>query len=216
MDLYYFYTTSAARIRLDIKLRLAYVEGLTRYEDKLCIREKCEKGCVSYGRKWSCPPFSPSFSDYSRGYPSCVLILFYCRLNQFHYIQSDYMKVRAANSILRSQTTKLARYFEEELSGRMLSGGSCRSCKTCAKVQDKDCKNPSKLRFSLEALGLNQDEISRDYFNHQLLRYENRKAPEYSTVLSGVLMPEALAERELEARLQKFGQLYLIDMVQFI
>lgn len=205
LDYYYFHTTAAARIKLNVKLRLAAVEELSEYEDKICIRERCEKGCVNYGRKWCCPPFSPSFSDYSRGYRSCLLILIYCRLNQFDYIQSEYMKLKAANSILRSQAGRWARHFEEELSGTMLSDGSCKLCRTCARARDQACNRPERLRFSLEALGLNQDAISRDYFNHLFLRYEKRKAPEYSTVLSGVLLPEVPVKSKLEALLRNFG-----------
>lgn len=110
-----------------------------------------------------------------------------CELSQFDYTKTDYMKIKASNSILKSKSDKIARIFENKLSGIMMSNGSCRLCKPCNKKKELSCKRPNDMRYSMESLGLNVEQISEDFLYHKLLWYRDKTAPKYSSVLTGIL-----------------------------
>ena len=70
----------------------------------------------------------------------------------------------------------------------MLSNGSCRLCKPCGlKREENKCLRPSKVRYSMEATGLNVSDICLTFFNHELLWYKDKLAPRYSSVVSCLL-----------------------------
>lgn len=182
-------TTPTKEIIINTKATLINCSDLIEYENPKIFNVLCKEGCPNYGNKWACPPHSPIFSKYSNNYSRVLLILFYCYLDQFDYTKTEYMRVKASNSILKSRMDKLMRSLEEQVGGRMLSNGSCRLCKPCALKSDKKsgCKKPDQMRFSMEALGLDVSGISRDYFKHNLLWYKDKKAPNYSSVVSALL-----------------------------
>lgn len=191
MQFKFLHKTPTANIEIKLLLNVTNAITLSKYEDKCYFNSLCESGCVNYNKKWSCPPYSPVYSLYARNFEYCILTLFSCDLSQFNYVKTEYMKVKTSNSILKSQSDKLSRYLEDRLLGIMLSNGSCRLCKPCTKKISSDtCRNPLKLRYSLESLGLNVEKISEEYFNHKLLWYKPRLPPDYSTVVSGVLTNE--------------------------
>lgn len=198
MNYSFLHKTPTTDIKIQVSLRVTNTLDLIQYEDKCHFSGLCENGCVNYNRKWSCPPSSPTYSLYSKNYDFCLLTLFTCDLSQFMYVKTEYMKVRTSNSILKSQSDKLSRFIEAELSGKLLSNGSCRLCKPCSKkVSVESCRNPLKLRYSLESLGLNVDRISQDIFNHQLLWYKTKVSPTYSSVISAILTHNTLQQRHL-------------------
>lgn len=187
MNFYYHHYTPSKNIEIHLKTKITIANELIKYENSDYFSHLCKIGCVNYGEKWSCPPYSPRYSIYSKNFKYCLLILFCCNLMQFDYVKTEYMKVKACNSILKSQSDRLSRFLEDELSGRLLSNGSCRLCKPCAKKNSEKCKKPLKRRYSLEALGLNVGAISNEYFNHELLWYRGKIAPPYTSVVSGIL-----------------------------
>lgn len=198
MNFCFLHKTPTADIRIQLCLQGTYAPALSQYENKCYFNNLCENGCVNYNKKWSCPPYSPAYSSYSKNFEYCLLTLFSCDLSQFSYVETEYMKVKTSNSILKSQSDRLSRFLEDELSGKMLSNGSCRLCKPCSKKFSEDsCKNPLKLRYSLESLGLNVEGISQDIFSHKLLWYKAKVSPIYSSVVSGILTNTTLEQHYL-------------------
>jgi predicted metal-binding protein len=198
MNFFFLHKTPTTDIRIQLSLKVINAPALSQYEDKRYFSNLCENGCVNYNKKWSCPPYSPAYQAYSQNYEYCLLTLFSCDLSQFIYVKTEYMKVKTSNSILKSQSDKLSRFLEDDLSGKMLSNGSCRLCKPCSKKVSADsCKNPLKLRYSLESLGLNVEKISQVFFNHQLLWYTSKVSPNYATVVSGILANTTLEQYQL-------------------
>lgn len=184
-----FYTeTPSTNIEVKVKYNISPSDELVRYEDKETFQNLCEKGCPTYNKKWACPPFSPSYSKYSKNYTSALIICFYIGLGQFGYIKNDYLKVKAANSILKSRMDKFLRSLEGQYGGKLLSNGSCRLCKPCScKDKNSGCKEPDKMRYSMEALGLNVGEISKNVLNHELFWYRKNQLPLYTSVVSCLL-----------------------------
>ncbi len=125
--------------------------------------------------------------------------LFYLnQLNDFRY--NDYHKVRIANACLKKIGEKTIRNLES--AGLMLSSGSCRLCRTCGLKNKKACKHPKERRYSLEATGIDCNNLTKNLFNKELEWYKNKKAPTYTGVLYGLLTKETDKE-ELIRNLDK-------------
>lgn len=186
--------TPSTEVLVNLQTILIKADMLEKYEHKNEFENLCADGCPNYNNKWSCPPFSPSYSHTSKEYSNIILMLLYCDLSQFDYIKTEYMKIKASNSILKSKSEKLARFLEEDMCGVMITNGSCKLCKPCNRKKNLNCKRPKEMRYSLEALGLNVGLISKEFFNHELLWYENKLAPKYSSVITGVLTNKQVDE----------------------
>ena len=201
----FLHMTPTANIEIHLRHSLVSSQSLNKYENKQLFDHLCKIGCPNYDNKWSCPPNSPNYIKYSQDFKYCLLLLMTCELSQLDYVKTEYMKVKASNAILKSKSDNLARYLETTFSGKMLSNGSCRLCKPCTKkTSTNNCKHPSKLRYSLESLGLNVEEISSDFFNHKLCWYKNKISPPYSSVISGLLINESQEKMRLSRILNHF------------
>lgn len=200
----YLHSTPTTDIIITLHSTIADAKMLKAYEDKYKFETLCANGCPNYNNKWACPPFSPSYSRLSTKYSDVLLVLFNCDLSQFKYTKTEYMKVKASNSILKSQSDRLMRLLEKETSGTILSNGSCRLCKPCNKKEGLNCKRPDEMRYSMESLGLNVEQISKDFFNHKLLWYKDKLAPTYSSVVTCLLSSSCLNEVELKRSIENY------------
>jgi predicted metal-binding protein len=189
--------TPSAEISVHARLTVIESHWLAEYENKRETEKLCE-ACPTYAAKWSCPPHSPAFSRYDLvKYPYAALVLFSCDLDQFSYIKTEYMKIKAANTIMKSRMDRLMRSLENATDGIMISNGTCRLCNPCSKKKGEACKRPEKLRFSMEALGLNVGRITADLFGHQLLWYKDKKIPLYLSAAACLLLKEQMDEDAL-------------------
>lgn len=192
--------TPSSQILVNVKITTTESSNLKKFENKCNFDKLCELGCPTYGNKWSCPPYSPSFSKYKvDDLPYAILALFWCTLDQFSYTKTDFIKVKASNSILKSRMDKFMRGLEDTLGGVILSNGSCRRCNPCNKKKGEYCKKPKEMRYSMESLGLNVSEISNEFFTHSLLWYKDKKIPEYSSVVSCLLIKDMIPENMLHS-----------------
>lgn len=104
--------TPSAQIEITSVLTIIHPNALLSYEQKQKFESICKNGCVHYNNKWACPPHSPSYSDYSKEYRQALLLLLYCDLSQFNYIKTEYMKIKASNTILKSRMNQFLRIME--------------------------------------------------------------------------------------------------------
>jgi len=195
--------TPTTNIIIDSKAVIIDADKLEAFQDKEYFDGLCKKGCPNYNNKWACPPCSPKYFQNAKGVSTDLLVSFYCNLNQFYYTKTEYMKVKASNSILKSRMDRFMRELEVKYTGKMLSNGSCRLCKPCNRKDNLPCKKPLKMRYSMEALGLNVDQISQHFLSHRLLWYKNKKAPSYSSVVSCLLTNTDFTEDEIRGQLAK-------------
>lgn len=186
--------TPSAEILIHVKAAVIDSRRLAEYENKIEIGKLCE-ACKAYGGKWSCPPHSPAFSGYYLDeYPHAALVLFWCDLDQFRYTKTEYIRIRAANTILKSRMDRLMRGLEQAFGGVMISNGNCRLCNPCSMKKGEPCKKPESMRFSMEALGLNVGRITADVFGHELLWYKDKTLPRYLSAVACLLMKERVGE----------------------
>ncbi len=148
--------------------------------DKPLFVKLCKEGCRNYNQKYSCPPFSPKF-DVKEPYLFVVMISI--NLEQFKY--KDYHKLRVGNAMIKPRIEKIMRKLEEYTKTKFLSTGACRLCKPCKLKLKKPCQHPEKMRYSLEALGVDCQDLTQKAFKKDLLWY-NKKAPEYTSVIAAI------------------------------
>lgn len=157
--------------------------------DEDAVRQSCYTGCVNFGNKWCCPPYSRTITNIiSQGnYKYAILICGYINLTDMDYIKNSYQKIKAANMILKSRCEKLAREYEVKVNGYCLLSGSCNLCKPCYKKRGLPCKKNSVMRYSLESTGINVEKLVKKVFNHTLLWYKKGSVPEYTSVVTAIL-----------------------------
>jgi predicted metal-binding protein len=205
----FIHKTPSSNILINVKAAVVDSRRLADYENKRKIEKLCE-ACPTYGRKWSCPPWSPSFSKYDlQEYPYAALVLFWCDLDQFRYTKTEYVRIRAANTIMKSRMDRFMRSLERRLDGVMISNGNCRLCNPCSKKKGQPCKRPEAMRYSMEALGLNVGRITADFLDHRLLWYKDKTLPAYLSAAACLLLKEKIDEEELNTVLQAQKSAYL-------
>lgn len=145
----------------------------------------CESGCRNYCKKYSCPPFSPSFSDFL-GTSLVVQVLCYrLDLSQFAPI-AVYSRIRAGNSVLKSLIDKKLTAFKAQ-GFKVAGSGSCRACKICGAKLNVPCKKPDRRIYSLEALGVDVNSLVLDAFGFPLQWYlKGRDIPDYTCTVGAV------------------------------
>ena len=156
----------------------------------------CKSGCPNYGKKWSCPPHAPSFQDFTTGWKNLHILYIRAATDQFTYVKNNYLKIRAANSILKSRADKFLRKMTEQ-KGKFISTGSCRLCKPCKCKSGAACTHLNKMTFSFEALGVDVSMLVDKYFRVPLLWYKPNSLPEYTAVVCGLLTNESFSDKIL-------------------
>ncbi|MDR1515903.1 MAG: DUF2284 domain-containing protein [Synergistaceae bacterium] len=131
--------------------------------------------CPIFGKNWSCPPFGFDVDE--------LLGRF-----DFAYILGVKMihgeKTRAAYNTSKS-ALKYSVWLMDNVNLKLLdilhdlerkypgsrgaSGGSCKICKTCARIDSLPCRFPGKMRNSIESLGFDVSMISKDLLGLELV-----------------------------------------------
>ncbi|MEW5818791.1 MAG: DUF2284 domain-containing protein [Cyanobacteriota bacterium] len=177
-----------------------FVESFVTYLQKEAVlveykklSDICMEGCKNFNKKYSCPPLSPPFNLLARNYQYLVVNAIKIKLSDY---QKIFNTIRMTNSVGKSLQRKI---IENAFTDRqlILSNGSCRLCKICAYQDNLPCKYPGRMRYSLEATGVNVNELTIKCFEFPLVWYQSDNFPEYHCVVSGVLTnePESVVNR---------------------
>ncbi len=174
--------------KFDIEVYYDFIEKSKIKTNKKLFSEMCKTGCKNYNKKYSCPPFSPDFSELIRNKDKegLFVVLFKCNLNQIN--STEYNKMRIANVVMKSKIDKMMRALEKEFNTTFLSTGSCRLCKPCKIILKHPCKHPNERRYSLESTGIDCNALAEDLFGMKLAWYKSKKELEYTCVLCGLLI----------------------------
>ena len=185
---------------IDICCRGILVRDLSlinKYYNEKKIEKACKEGCVNYGKKWSCPPYSINFTTLSKKYSKAILFVFSTDLKYYVDIKNKYTALKAANVTLKVLIEKCVRSIEEQIDGYSLLSGSCRLCKKCACKTNEKCRKPEKMRFSMEASGLNVVELCEELIGFKLLWYANKILPEYTSTVSMIMYNGDIEKEEI-------------------
>ena len=112
------------------------------------VRAKCQYGCGGYGKRLTCPPYSPT-PDYTKKmvdeYTSALLM-------QIEKINPR--KEAKMSRTLRSVVAEIERDFflDGYYKAFGMASGPCRLCRACD--TEKPCKYPYEARPAMEACGV--------------------------------------------------------------
>ena len=148
----------------------------------------CCAACPRCGQTWSCPPYD--FEPAAVWPQYDALTLYAVQV----FPESSAAKAAALadpEMFLRPYRTAFDALLEEkerETPGSLrLNAGRCLVCARCARRDEKPCRFPEKLRYSLESLGANVGALTADKLGAPL-RWGTKDAPSEYFVLVGALL----------------------------
>ena len=197
--------TSSTNLIYSVDIYGENTEYINNYFDKNCINELCHSGCINYNRKWSCPPHSPDYRDFSAQWNKLFVLYARMELVQFSYVKNDYLKIMAANSILKSRADRFLRHMAARY-GSFISTGSCRLCKPCRCKSGLPCARPKLMTYSFEAMGVNVGKLVSERFQKPLLWYKPGCLPEYTAVVCGLLTNDELTVDDIQTEYLQFAK----------
>lgn len=165
------------------------------YYDPVRVQGYC-RTCEKYGRFWSCPMFEVSPLEQFPAWDYAVIVC-----------EKVWTAPEATTEQMTAQFFEARKIFrkwllevEQQAGGRVaLVAGFCTGCEDCTRDVGKPCRNPSELRYSLEAVGFDVSGLA-ERLAGQKLQWAKGKAPEYLMTVGAILCPDhASAEQVCSA-----------------
>lgn len=166
-----------------------------------CFREKYQdteryiaycRECPRYDTVWSCPPLYLDVDAYLGQFAWVNILCARIILGNDVITEADTKeKIRAVGweillSVKLGMEEKLRR-LEKHIPGSVsLSSGGCNLCKECSRKDGQPCRQPDKMRYSLDAFGFDLTAITKDMFDIDILWCKER-LPDYFTLIHGIL-----------------------------
>ena len=154
----------------------------------------CRK-CTNFGKIWSCPEFDFDPMDYWNRYQHLRIIAMKIivprELREKEF--DDQGKTRVITSLLDGYKRDFDKYIYEQEKTKEnsigLSGGSCLLCSPapCSREEGKPCRQPDKMRHSIESLGGDVSLTVTKYLNQKLEWIENGHLPAHFMLVGGLL-----------------------------
>lgn len=150
--------------------------------------------CPNYGGTWSCPPFDfdpqEIWDRYDRILLRAVKVPVPAELRE---------KVLSPQEINGESHALLAPIKHDLLSSLLeqeratpgslaLSAGRCQECQVCTKASGQPCRQPERMRHSIESLGGDVGKTLSLYLGQELLWGREGHLPEYYIHLCGLLL----------------------------
>ncbi len=142
------------------------------------VRLKCQYGCAAYGRRLTCPPYSPTpnytrkmLDEYSKGL-----------LMQIENIRPS--MERKISLELRTIVADLEReiFLDGYYMAFGMASGPCRFCRRCDTT--KPCKYPEQARPAMEACGIDVYQTARNNgFTLEVVKSEDAPCSYLSLIL---------------------------------
>lgn len=157
---------------------------------------ECCRACPNYGNLWSCPPYDFDVEAYWRQYAYLKVYA-----TQIIFEKEDVERTYESRELkgimeetLGAEKARLAEWMEqkekEHPGSRALSAGSCMLCESCRRGEEKPCRYPEKMRYSIESLGGNVGKTASKLLGVELVWMEENRLPAYFVLVNGLLLPE--------------------------
>lgn len=151
--------------------------------------------CSNFGKIWSCPEFDFDPMDYWNKYEHLRIIAMKIIVPQELREKEfdDQGKTQVITSLLDGYKRDFDRYIYEQEKTKEnsvgLSGGSCLLCSPapCSREEGKPCRQPDKMRHSIESLGGDVSLTVTKYLNQKLEWIENGHLPSHFMLVGGLL-----------------------------
>lgn len=164
-------------------------EYYEKYVDVEKYLEYC-KECSDYATNWSCPPYDFDPNDIWKSYNKLKVFAF--KYNFSKELLDETFEEDQLNIFLkRLDRTKVKLmnviYRMEDENSMGLGMGPCNLCPMCTRSFGMPCKMPFKLRYSIESLGGNVDDMIKEVFDIEVKYPKDGKLPEYLMFVGGLL-----------------------------
>ena len=171
-----------------------------RYRDPERFIGFCRE-CERWNRCWACPPLTVDPEAYLRPYRWATFVaakIYFDDTERAVANSPETLRVIAWNALKMEKTRLFDALLRCEAlvpNSAQLSSGGCHLCEVCARIDEKPCRHPEKLRYSLDAFGFDLTKISEDLLGIRLLWSNGQELPEYYTLVHALLSEnEALRE----------------------
>ena len=163
----------------------------SKYQDREKYMVYCRE-CPNYGTVWSCPLLSFEVDDYLSKFEWVNILCAKIILSDRTIAEADTSeKIKSTGweillAVKLDMEEKLRR-LEKSIPGSVsLSFGGCNLCKECSRKDGQPCRQPDKMRYSLDAFGFDLTAITKDMFDIDILWCKER-LPDYFTLIHGIL-----------------------------
>ena len=178
-----------------LKANICKNEILSKYMDFDYFTELCKNGCPHYNLSYTCPPNSPRFDDYTKDFKYSLVIAMYINLDEEKTIDNFH-------SYLRKVLSDILIPLEKEFNGLLTDGGRCKYCEKCTYTDNLPCRYPQKIRFSMEAMGIDLNKVCKDILNHSIM-WDEGSENKYCTVIGSINFNEDINENEFKKAILK-------------
>lgn len=144
------------------------------------------QACENYAKRWSCPPFS---------FPPPRLWRQFERLHlsvRILHPSPEETRSGLLAGMWEEKEKLLSELLEMErrrTGALALSAGSCALCgDNCARPHGAPCRNPERMRRSIESLGGDLTKAMELYFHRSIAWAKNGEIPSYLTLIGGLLL----------------------------
>lgn len=130
------------------------------------VRNKCLYGCVGYGKRFTCPPYTPTIDETKAVLQSYThgLLIEFTDLSQD--VLGNFRSV--TETVCSLEKAAFVKGYEKALS---FGAGACTLCSECpaenlaepSLFSKKDCLHPQQTRPSMEAVGIDVFSTVRNY-----------------------------------------------------
>ena len=184
-----------------VEYRTEHVE-MARFREKYQDREKfmafCRE-CPRYDARWSCPPLSLDADKFLAPYVQINLLCAKIHLDDETIRAADTAeKIRTTGwdivSTVKHDLEERLRKLETQIPGSVsLSSGGCSLCESCTRTTGAPCRQPDRMRYSLDAFGFDLTAITKDMFHIEIL-WSKDSLPKYFTLIHGLLADQPVSE----------------------
>lgn len=175
---------------INLKANICKNTILNKYMNFDYFTGLCKDGCPHYNLSYTCPPNSPKFTEYAKNYEHSLVIAMYMNIDNGNSIET-------VHPYLRRVLSDLLIPLEEKFNGLLSDGGRCRYCEKCTYIDNLPCRYPDRIRFSMEAMGIDLDKVCKDILNHSILWTKNDEN-NYCTVLGSINFNGDLSENDFK------------------
>lgn len=166
------------------------------YQDQEKYLAYCRE-CENYAAKWSCPPLGFDTAAFLAPYRyvSVAAVQLVFREGVVESTPKERVKEVTLETIMpvKAWFHEVMLRAEQKAPGSVtLSSGGCSLCAVCTRKAGAPCRQPGRMRYSLDSFGFNLSAITEELLGIKLLWCRGR-LPAYYTLIHALLTRERAA-----------------------
>lgn len=174
---------------------------ISRYQNIEKYLAYCRE-CPNYNSVWSCPELAFPVADFLGKYSHICLVAVKIDLAKETIDSADTPeKIKQITKdilwkekgILSKKLLTAEKHFPGSTS---LTAGGCTLCAVCSRKNGQPCRQPGKMRYSLDSFGFDLSAITHDLLGYDI-QWCHGRLPDYYTLVHALLTPQAVASAEI-------------------